>query len=118
MRHPLDLPATEIASGIRSGQFTAEAVVIESIDRARSINATLNAFTVIREEEALASARNADRAISEGKTGGPLHGVPFAAKDLTPTKGDLTTLGSWTSGDWVPGKPRFASAGSKRPVRS
>lgn len=102
IRHPLDLPAAEIASGIRSGQFTAEAVVIESIDRAKSVNAKLNAFTVIREEEALASARDADRAISEGKAGGPLHGVPFAAKDLTPTKGDMTTFGSWTSGDWVP----------------
>ncbi|MEK1928539.1 MAG: amidase [Pararhizobium sp.] len=101
-RHPLDLPATEIATGICSGQFTAEAVVTESIHRAKTVNATLNAFTVIRDEEALASARSADQAIANGKTGGPLHGVPFAAKDLTPTKGDLTTLGSWTSGDWVP----------------
>ena len=100
--HPLDLPATDIASGIRSGQFTSEAVVMESICRAKSANATLNAFTVIREEQALASAREADRMISEGKTVGFLHGVPFAAKDLTPTKGDLTTLGSWTSGDWIP----------------
>ncbi|MCW2242348.1 amidase [Azospirillum canadense] len=32
---------------------------------------------------------------------GPLHGVPFVAKDLTPTAGDLTTLGSWTV-DWTP----------------
>ncbi|NTF45945.1 amidase [Rhizobium rhizogenes] len=100
--HPLDLPATEIASGIRSGQFTSEAVVAESIRRAKSANATLNAFTVIREEQALASARKADRILSEGGTVGSLHGVPFAAKDLTPTKGDLTTLGSWTSGDWIP----------------
>lgn len=101
-RHPLDLPAIEIADGIRSGRFTAEAIVTESIHRAKTVNSTLNAFAVIREEEALASARNADRAISEGKNLGALHGVPFAAKDLTPTKGDLTTLGSWTSGDWVP----------------
>jgi Asp-tRNA(Asn)/Glu-tRNA(Gln) amidotransferase A subunit family amidase len=100
--HPLDLAATEIASGIRSGQFTSEAIVSESLRRARSVNATLNAFTVIREEEALAAARAADRTMSEGKTVGLLHGVPFAAKDLTPTKGDLTTLGSWTSGEWVP----------------
>lgn len=101
-RHALDLPATEIASGIRAGQFTAEAVVTESIHRAKTVNTALNAFTVIREEEALVSARNADRMIANGETFGPLHGVPFAAKDLTPTRGDLTTLGSWTTGDWVP----------------
>jgi Asp-tRNA(Asn)/Glu-tRNA(Gln) amidotransferase A subunit family amidase len=100
--HPLDLPATEIASGIRAGQFTAETVVSESIRRAKTVNAACNAFTVIRDEEAMVSARNADRTIAEGKIGGSLQGVPFAAKDLTPTKGDRTTLGSWTSGEWVP----------------
>ncbi|NLS00493.1 amidase [Rhizobium sp. P38BS-XIX] len=100
--HPLDLPAEQIATGIISGRFTAEEIVGESLRRARSVNATLNAFTIIREDEALASARAADRAVSEGRICGPLHGVPFAAKDLTPTKGDLTTLGSWSSGDWVP----------------
>ncbi|WEZ85690.1 amidase (plasmid) [Rhizobium sp. 32-5/1] len=100
--HPLDLPTIDIARGIRSGQFSAEAIVTESIHRAKTVNSTLNAFAVISEEQAIASARTADRAMSEGKSVGPLHGVPFAAKDLTPTKGDLTTLGSWTSGDWVP----------------
>jgi amidase/aspartyl-tRNA(Asn)/glutamyl-tRNA(Gln) amidotransferase subunit A len=100
--HPLDLPALEIAHGIRSGQFTAETIVAESIRRAKAVSATLNAFAVIREEQALEAARRADKAITRGEATGLLHGVPFAAKDLTPTKGDLTTLGSWTKGDWVP----------------
>ncbi len=100
--HPLDMPAVEIADGIRSHRFTAEAVVTESIRRAKAVNGTLNAFTVIREDAALTSARSADEAISKGTPVGPLHGVPFAAKDLTPTRGDLTTLGSWTSSNWVP----------------
>lgn len=100
--HPLDLPATEIASGIRHGHFTSESVVLESIRRARDVSAKLNPFTVIREGQALESARAADRAVAKGVATGPLHGVPFAAKDLTPTQGDLTTLGSWSKGDWVP----------------
>jgi Asp-tRNA(Asn)/Glu-tRNA(Gln) amidotransferase A subunit family amidase len=102
--HPLDLPATEIARGIREGQFSSESIVAESIRRARLVTATLNAFTVIREDQALEAARAADRVIARGEAAAPLHGVPFAAKDLTPTEGDLTTLGSWTRGDWVPGE--------------
>lgn len=100
--HPLDLPATEIASGIRTGAYTAEAVVSESLHRAKAVNETLNAFALIRAEKALSAARRADAAIARGDAIGPLHGVPFAAKDLTPTKGDVTTLGSWTRKDWVP----------------
>jgi amidase/aspartyl-tRNA(Asn)/glutamyl-tRNA(Gln) amidotransferase subunit A len=102
--HPLDLPATGIADGIRAGRFTAETVVAESIRRARAVSPLLNPFAVIREEQALDAARKADQAVSRGEATGPLHGVPFAAKDLTPTKGDLTTLGSWTRENWVPDK--------------
>ncbi|WP_258582653.1 amidase [Mesorhizobium sp. AR02] len=102
MTHPLDLTANAIADGIRSGAFSAETVVEESIRRARAVSERLNAFAVIREEQALEAARLADRAVARGEATGPLHGVPFAAKDLTPTSGDLTTLGSWAKGDWVP----------------
>ncbi|ULJ71874.1 amidase [Rhizobium gallicum] len=100
--HPLDLPAMEIASGICQGRFASENVVAESIRRAKAVRETLNPFTVLREEQALEAAREADRAAARGEATGPLHGVPFAAKDMTPTAGDLTTLGSWTKGDWVP----------------
>ncbi len=102
MTHPLDLAADEIADGIRSGTFSAEAIMTESIRRARAVSETLNPFVVIREDQALEAARRADRAVARGEATGPLCGVPFAAKDLTPTAGDLTTLGSWTRGDRVP----------------
>jgi len=102
MTHPLDLTANTIADGIRTGAFSAQTVVAESIRRAKSVGDRFNAFSVIREEQALEAARLADRAVARGDVTGPLHGVPFAAKDLTPTSGDLTTLGSWTKGDWVP----------------
>lgn len=100
--HPLDLPATVIAAGIRAGEFSAEAVVAESLRRARIVGEALNAFTLLREEAALAAAREADRRAAGGGAAPALLGVPFAAKDLTPTKDDLTTLGSWTRDDWTP----------------
>lgn len=102
MTHPLDLPATGIASGIRTGAFSAETVVAESLRRAEAAAAAFNPFVLIRGEKALEAARAADQAVARGAPTGPLHGVPFAAKDLTPTEGDLTTLGSWTQGDHVP----------------
>lgn len=100
--HPLDLPAPAIAAGIRAGKFSAEAVVAEALRRAKIVNGKLNAFTLLREEAALVAAREADCRAARGGIMPALLGVPFAAKDLTPTKGDLTTLGSWTREDWTP----------------
>ncbi|WP_448953318.1 amidase [Labrys neptuniae] len=100
--HPLDLPACEIGEGIRRQRFQAVEVVAESLRRAEACQAELNAFTLLRREQALAAASRADEAARTGRSLGSLHGVPFAAKDMTPTAGDLTTLGSWTTGDWVP----------------
>jgi len=100
--HPLDLPAWQIALGIRERHFSCEEVVGESISRAKQVNTRLNAFTLIREQQALEAAQAIDQAIASGKPLGPLAGVPFAAKDLTPTVGDLTTQGSLTTGDWIP----------------
>ncbi|GLS22908.1 amidase [Labrys miyagiensis] len=100
--HLLDLPATAIAGAIRRGEARAEDVVGESLRRARAIQDDLNAFTLICEQRALAAARRADEAVRAGLPTGALHGVPFAAKDMTPTAGDLTTLGSWSTGEGVP----------------
>jgi len=95
--HPLDLPAPRLAAKIRDGGVSAEAVVTESLRRARAIQPRLNPFVLLREEQALETARAIDR----NPDGRPLLGVPFAAKDLTPTKGDLTSLGSWTEGEHI-----------------
>ena len=100
--HPLDLPATAMARGIRSGRFSAQEVVAESLRRAEALTGPLNPFTLIRKAQALDTARRADQAVARGEATGPLHGVPFAVKDLTPTAGDTTTLGSWAMQDWKP----------------
>lgn len=102
MTHPLDLTAPEIARGIVAGDFSARSVVAESLDRAERAQARFHPFTLIRTEQAMEAACRADAAVAGGAPTGPLHGVPFVAKDLTPTRGDLTTLGSWTRPDWRP----------------
>lgn len=98
----LDGSALELAHAIQGGRVTAEAVIKLSLDRAHDLKDRLNCFTLLRDDQALTAARRLDHAISRGQKPGILAGVPFAAKDMTPTAGDLTTLGSWSSGDWVP----------------
>lgn len=96
------MPATEIAARIRSGTLTATRVVENSLARIAAINPKLNCFCFIYPEEALAIAAELDHETRSGKFRGPLHGVPFAIKDLTPTKGKRTTLGSYAYEHWVP----------------
>lgn len=100
--HPLDLTAFEIARGVAARRFTAVAVTEEALRRAHAVARDFNAFALIRDEQALAAARAADARVAAGEPLGFLNGAPFAAKDLTPTAGDVTTLGSWSSGDWIP----------------
>lgn len=96
------LPATEIAARIRAGTLTAARVVDNALARIAEINPELNCFCFVYPEEARAIAAELDREAAAGKFRGPLHGVPFAIKDLTPTKGKRTTLGSFAYEHWVP----------------
>ena len=87
-------PATELARRIAGGALSPVAVIENSLARIAEVNPTLNCFCFTYPEEALEKARAAERAVAAGEALGPLHGVPIAIKDLTPTKGKTTTLGS------------------------
>lgn len=98
----LKLGARQMVHGLTNRDFSAEQLVSASLARAHEINPSLNAFALIDDAAALQKARRADAALKRGQPPGPLHGVPFAVKDLTPTKGHLTSCGSWSLGDWIP----------------
>ncbi|HEY7197019.1 MAG TPA: amidase [Gaiellaceae bacterium] len=95
------MPATELARRIGERELSPVEVVQASLDRIESVNPTLNCFCFVYPEEALESARAAERAVAAGDSG-PLHGVPIAIKDLTPTAGKRTTMGSYAFEHWVP----------------
>ncbi len=97
---PLTLSAGGMAASIRAGALRVVDLIDRSLARAKSLQRDLNCFALILEDEAMAAAAAADRAVAEGSVG-PLHGVPIAIKDLTPTAGHLTSLGSWTSADTI-----------------
>jgi Asp-tRNA(Asn)/Glu-tRNA(Gln) amidotransferase A subunit family amidase len=87
-------PATELALRIRARELSPVEVVENSLARINEVNPALNCFCFTFPDEALDKARAAEQAVMDGKPLGPLHGVPVAIKDLTPTKGKRTTLGS------------------------
>ncbi|MEY9966167.1 aspartyl-tRNA(Asn)/glutamyl-tRNA(Gln) amidotransferase subunit A [Streptacidiphilus sp. MAP12-16] len=89
------------ARGVREGAFSAEELMRSVLDRIAQTNSQVNAFCTLN-EHALAEARAADKALAEGTATGLLHGVPFSVKDLLPTAGLRTTLGSTAYANWIP----------------
>ncbi|MFT6372172.1 MAG: amidase [Gammaproteobacteria bacterium] len=76
-----ELSFAQMAFQIRTGLVTSEAIMLACIDRIEQREAEVGAFVCYDANAALASARLADQ--SEAK--GPLHGVPFAIKDIIDT---------------------------------
>lgn len=94
--------ATETAAAIKSGQVTARAVTEAALARIASVDKTLNAFTAVTAERALAKAKGVDAAIAKGQDAGPLAGAPFAVKNLFDVAGLPTRAGSKINRDLPP----------------
>ncbi len=73
--------ARDISRAVAARESTAESVTRESLGVIDRDNASVNAFTQIFHEFALAQARRVDAALASGKPAGPLAGVPIALKD-------------------------------------
>ena len=94
--------AQELADLIRSRKISPVDVVQDCLDRIDLVQPTFNPFCFVYPEDALAEARSAEAAVIRGDELGPLHGVPVAFKDFTPTKGRRTTRGSYCFENWIP----------------
>lgn len=66
----------------------------ETLDRIAAVNPSLNAFITVFEAEAMAQARQLDDELREGRSRGPLHGLPVSVKDLIDIKGIQTSAAS------------------------
>jgi Asp-tRNA(Asn)/Glu-tRNA(Gln) amidotransferase A subunit family amidase len=96
------LSAVEIANKIRSKALSPVEVLEAFIARIEALNPAINAITATCFDRARGEARAAEQAVRTGAALGPLHGVPFAVKDLQNTEGVLTTFGSPLFKDFVP----------------
>ncbi len=98
---------TELASAVREGRVTAEALVRMSLERIERLNPPLNAVIMRRDEEALADARALDSRVAAGEDPGVLAGVPLLVKDMEDVVGMPSTYGSLV----FAGAPHAASDG-------
>jgi Asp-tRNA(Asn)/Glu-tRNA(Gln) amidotransferase A subunit family amidase len=94
--------ASELAAATRRRQLSPVEVIDGLLARIERINPLLNAYCLVRGDEAREEAARAERAIASGHEVGPLHGVPVSIKDVTPTRGIRTTYGSRAFADHVP----------------
>ena len=78
--------------------------------RIDALDPQINAFITVTREHALAQARTAEREIQAGRYRGPLHGIPFALKDIFDTAGILTSGHSKIAIDRVPREDAAATA--------
>ena len=96
-----DFTATNLGKLIKQKELSPVEVVSAYLTRIENHNSKWNAFVTIN-EHAIEEAKKAEALIMKGEELGKLHGIPIAIKDLTPTKGILTTFGSPVFKNYVP----------------
>ncbi len=92
----------QLSRWIENKQITSERLTGIYLDRLERFNKELNCVITLTRKHALTQARAADAEIAAGKYRGPLHGIPWGAKDLLDTAGIRTTWGAEPFRDRVP----------------
>ena len=87
-------PVTQLARWIETRQLTSERLTRIYLARLERFQPTINAVITLTRDLALRQARQADAEIAAGRYRGPLHGIPWGAKDLVDTAGIPTTYGA------------------------
>ena len=85
-----------------SGAVTPVRVVQEILSRIERLDPAINSYVTVTPDLALEQARQAEIEIRAGRKRGPLHGIPYAAKDILDTQGIRTTVGSRLLADNLP----------------
>jgi aspartyl-tRNA(Asn)/glutamyl-tRNA(Gln) amidotransferase subunit A len=90
----LYLSVSELGDRIRSRRLSPVELTEAYLDRIHRHAPTLNAFATVTADRAREQARAAESEIGKGHYRGPLHGIPYGAKDLLATAGIKTTWGA------------------------
>jgi len=87
-------PVSRLSRWIETRQLASERLTRIYLDRLERFDPKLRCVITLTRDLALSQARQADREIAAGRYRGPLHGVPWGAKDLLDTAGIATTYGA------------------------
>jgi aspartyl-tRNA(Asn)/glutamyl-tRNA(Gln) amidotransferase subunit A len=85
------VPVRQLAEGIRARRLSPVALAEIFLDRLERLGPRYNAVVTVTRARALEQARRAEAEIAAGRYRGPLHGVPYGAKDLLATSGGIPT---------------------------
>ena len=97
------LTAAQLSAGIHQKQFSCRELMQATLTRIALVNPAVNAIINLRPaDELLADADHHDAMLAQGTSMGWMHGIAQAIKDLAPTAGLRTTLGSPLMADFVP----------------
>ncbi len=97
-------PVTQLSRWIDQRKVTSERLTLVYLKRLKEFDPKLRCVITLTSELALAQAKKADQEIAAGKYRGPLHGIPWGAKDLLDTAGIPTTYGAEPYRNRVPSK--------------
>lgn len=97
-------PLWQLARWLQSRQLRSERLTELYLQRIQSFDPRLKSVITVTRDLALEQARQADREIAAGGYRGPLHGIPWGAKDLLDTAGIRTTYGAEPFRNRVPRK--------------
>jgi aspartyl-tRNA(Asn)/glutamyl-tRNA(Gln) amidotransferase subunit A len=92
----------ELAPELRAGRLSAIELTRHFLDRIERLNGRFNAFEKVAEGMAMEQAARAQSELRMNRWKGPLHGIPYAAKDLFDTAGLATAWGTTFLRDRVP----------------
>ncbi len=98
----LSWSAQELSRLIKNKEISPVELTRACLQEIEETNQENNIYITIASEHAIEQARNAETEILNGHYRGPLHGIPFACKDLYFTKGIRTTGGSRVLEDFIP----------------
>lgn len=95
-------PVTALSHWIGTGQINSRRLTSIYLKRLREIGPKLQCTITLTSDLAMEQARRADRQMARGEYRGPLHGIPWGAKDLLDTAGIITSWGAMPYKDRVP----------------
>src|SRR5438067_3073934 len=87
-------PVTKLSRWIEHRELTSERLTHTYLNRIEQFDPRLRSVITLTRDLALAQAKKADAEIAAGKYRGPLHGIPYGAKDLLDTANIPTTYGA------------------------
>jgi aspartyl-tRNA(Asn)/glutamyl-tRNA(Gln) amidotransferase subunit A len=105
-----ELSIAEAGRQLRGGTLSSTTLTQHALSRIASLDPLLHAFVLVTRERALADAERADRELKSGIDKGPMHGIPYALKDIYATAGIRTTCHSKLLTDNIPSEDSVVEA--------